>query len=107
MYDYFTRLAEERRAEPKEDLVTALAHAEFEGTRVTHEEMLEILVLLLIAGNENTTSLVGNAVVQFLNHPGGHARYSSRSNLACRRSRRSAPLRIALSVRSAHRGASD
>ena len=69
MYDYFTRMAEQRRAEPKEDLVTALVHAEFEGKRVTHDEMLEILVLLLIAGNENTTSLVGNAAVQFLHRP--------------------------------------
>ena len=36
------------------------------GKRVSREEMLEILVLLLIAGNENTTSLIGNAVVQFI-----------------------------------------
>ncbi len=73
MSEYFARMAEARRREPKEDLITALAHAEFEGKRVTRNEMLEILMLLLIAGNENTTSLVGNAVVQFIRHPDAFA----------------------------------
>jgi cytochrome P450 PksS len=44
--------------------------AEVEGSRLTHDEMLRMLVLLLVAGNETTTTLIGNAVVELLAHPG-------------------------------------
>ncbi len=69
MFDYFNRMADERRREPREDLLTGLAHAELEGDRLTQDEMLEMLLLLLVAGNETTTSLIGNAAVQFMRHP--------------------------------------
>jgi cytochrome P450 len=69
MFEYFTRMAEARRREPRDDLLSGLAHAELEGQRLTQEEMLEMLLLLLVAGNETTTSLIGNAAIQFLAHP--------------------------------------
>ncbi len=53
----------------REDLLTGLVQAEVEGSKLTHDEMLRMLVLLLVAGNETTTTLIGNAVVDLLAHP--------------------------------------
>lgn len=66
---YFTALAEERRRQPREDLLTGLVQAEVEGSKLSHAEMITMLVLLLVAGNETTTTLIGNAVVELLDHP--------------------------------------
>jgi cytochrome P450 len=70
MREYFIPLAEERRRAPREDLLTGLVQAEHEGSKLDFEEMLSMLVLLLVAGNETTTTLIGNAVVELLAHPG-------------------------------------
>jgi cytochrome P450 len=67
---YFEPLAEARRAEPREDLLTGLVQAELEGSRLSHDEMIGMLVLLLVAGNETTTNLIGNAALELLAHPG-------------------------------------
>jgi len=65
---YFGELAERRRAEPQDDLLTGLVQAELEGSKLSREEMLSMLVLLLVAGNETTTNLIGNAVIDLLPH---------------------------------------
>ena len=70
MREYFIPLAEERRRQPREDLLTGLVQAEHEGSKLDFEEMLSMLVLLLVAGNETTTTLIGNAVLELLAHPG-------------------------------------
>ena len=67
--DYFRPIIEERRAAPKDDIVSALAQAEEEGDRLTELEMLNMMRLLLIAGNETTTNLIGNGVLALLRHP--------------------------------------
>ncbi len=69
MRAYFIPLAEKRRSDPREDLLTGLVRAEHEGSRLSHDEMLSMLVLLLVAGNETTTTLVGNAALELLEHP--------------------------------------
>lgn len=74
---YFAVLAEERRREPREDLLTGLVQAQFEGSRLTHDEMIRMLVLLLVAGNETTTTLIGNTVLELLDHPDQLARLRS------------------------------
>lgn len=66
---YFTKMVEERRANPRNDLISGLVAAELEGERLTFDELLQMLVLLLVAGNETTTNLIGNAVIEFMNHP--------------------------------------
>jgi cytochrome P450 len=71
---YFSRLADERRGAPREDLLSGLVQAELDGSRLTHGEMLSMLVLLLVAGNETTTNLIGNAVLELLAHPDALAR---------------------------------
>ncbi len=67
--EYFDAIIEERRAEPREDLLSALIAAEEEGDKLTHEEMVSTLILLLVAGNETTTNLIGNGLLALLRHP--------------------------------------
>jgi cytochrome P450 len=62
-------LARERRAHPREDLISTIV-AEQEGeTALTDREVVQFVVLLLVAGNETTTNLVGNIVNALLDHP--------------------------------------
>jgi cytochrome P450 len=68
--DYFGRLVAKRRADPRDDLVTALAAAhEADGERLTGDELLANLALLLVAGFETTTNLIANGIVLALDHP--------------------------------------
>ena len=63
---YFTTLVEERRAEPREDLVSALAA---EREELSHPELLSNLALLLVAGFETTTNLIGNGLRVLFDNP--------------------------------------
>ena len=65
---YFERLIERRRTDPGEDVITALVRAEEEYDTLTSAEILGLAILLLLAGNETTTNLIGNAVRNLLNH---------------------------------------
>ena len=66
---YFMPIIQARRREPRDDIVSALAQAEEEGDSLTEREMLLMLRLLLIAGNETTTNLIGNGMLALLRHP--------------------------------------
>jgi cytochrome P450 len=66
---YFEQAVAERRAEPRADLISALIRAETEEQALTADEVLAFIVLLLVAGNETTTNLIGNAVIALLEHP--------------------------------------
>lgn len=74
MSDYFERLCNERRAHPKADLISGLVQAEMDGEKLSWDELRQMLVLLLVAGNETTTNLIGNAVQEFIAHPDQLAR---------------------------------
>lgn len=67
--EYFDGIVMERRAEPRDDLVTALNAAEEGGEKLTHQELLVNLTLLLVAGNETTKNLIGNGLLALLQHP--------------------------------------
>ena len=68
--EYFAALVERRRRAPQGDLVTALAAAhDAGGDRLTGDELMGNLALLLVAGFETTTNLLGNGVVLLLDHP--------------------------------------
>lgn len=64
---YFARLIEERRARPQDDLVTKLLQPSEDG-RLSETELLWFLLLLLVAGNETTTSLLGNMALALATH---------------------------------------
>jgi cytochrome P450 len=70
MYGYFTQVLEERRQNPQNDLVSALLAAEVDGQRWTYMELLGFCGLLLVAGNETTTNLLGNMILCFDENPG-------------------------------------
>jgi cytochrome P450 len=61
---YFMQQMGLRGAEPRDDLLTHLLEAEVDDERLTPIEMLAFLVLLLVAGNETTTNLIGTAIRQ-------------------------------------------
>ena len=62
------QVAECRRA-PRDDLLSALVLAEHDGHRLTVDELLANTILLLNAGNETTSNLLGNGLVALLGHP--------------------------------------
>ena len=66
---YFRPIIEVRRKEPRDDIVSALARAEEDGGRLTERETLNMLRLLLSAGNETTANLIGNGMLALLRHP--------------------------------------
>ena len=66
---YLTPLMEQRRAEPTADLLSKVVHAEVEGNRLTEEEILGFLRLLLPAGAETTYRLTGSCLFAMLTHP--------------------------------------
>jgi cytochrome P450 len=68
LLSYVEELAARRRAEPAEDLITALHAAEDEGDRLTHRELVEMVANLLVGGHDTTTSQIGCSVLTLLRH---------------------------------------
>ena len=66
---YFLSIIKARRIVPRDDIISALIQVEEEGDRLTEGEMLGLLRLLLVAGNETTTNLIGNGMLALLRHP--------------------------------------
>ena len=66
---YLHELFGERRAQPGDDLISALLRAEESGDTLSEEELFSMVVLLIVAGHETTVSLIGNAVLALLEHP--------------------------------------
>ena len=58
---YYQGMVDERRAAAKDDLTSALLEAEIDGDKLTDEEIVAFLFLMVVAGNETTTKLLGNA----------------------------------------------
>jgi cytochrome P450 len=69
-FDYFTELAAERRADPRDDLLSdLLAISDSDAARLTGAELLHNLTMLMVAGFETTTSLLGNGMQILLQDP--------------------------------------
>ncbi len=66
---YFSDIIEQRRHQPQDDLLSALILAEEEGDTLTVEEIYATCELLLIAGHETTTNLIGNGMLALLRNP--------------------------------------
>jgi cytochrome P450 len=81
MVGYFTQILEERRAHPQNDLVSTLLMAEVDGERLSTEELIGFCVLLLVAGNETTTNLLGNAILCLDENPGNVERLRANREL--------------------------
>jgi cytochrome P450 len=72
--DYLRVLARKRRADPRDDLITALALVEEQDDRLTEDELISTCVLLLNAGHEATVNVIGNGMLALLHHPDQLAR---------------------------------
>src|SRR3990172_6558288 len=66
---YMHGVIEERRREPRDDLMSGLIAAEEQGQILSEDEMLATAMLLLVAGNETTTNLIGNGMLALLRNP--------------------------------------
>lgn len=67
--EYFTDLIEHRRRRPADDLLSGLVAVEERGDRLTVKEIVDIGVLLLIAGHETTMNLIASGVLALHRHP--------------------------------------
>lgn len=72
--DYFRGVFAERRREPRDDLVSALVAIDEQGDSLNEAELVSLCMLLLGAGHETTTNLIGNAALALLRHPGERRR---------------------------------
>ncbi len=69
MRTYFKGIIEQRRKQPKDDLISDLIASQIDGQHLTEPELLSFCILLLVAGNETTTNLIGNAFLCFDEQP--------------------------------------
>jgi cytochrome P450 len=70
MLAFFTELIARKRAEPADDLLSALIAVRDEEDRLSEDELMSLAFLILFAGYENTVHLIGNATLALLSHPG-------------------------------------
>jgi cytochrome P450 len=66
--EYFTGLIDLRRCSPMDDIVSALAHAEVDGARLSDEELVANCVALLVGGHETTASLLSSLILAAFEH---------------------------------------
>jgi cytochrome P450 len=59
---YFTAIADQRRIEPQDDLISRLVRAKTDGEQLSDLEVIGFCILLLVAGNETTTNLISSAL---------------------------------------------
>jgi cytochrome P450 len=69
MIRFLRRLFHEHRLQPQDDLTSALLQAEADRSKLSEDELIGMVALLLSAGHETTVNLIGNGAVALLNHP--------------------------------------
>ncbi len=74
MYLYANRLAEERRDNPRDDLVSILMNAEVEGEKLNELEFDLFFLLLAVAGNETTRNLISGGMLKLFENPDERAK---------------------------------
>lgn len=79
--DLFERLADERRLNPDDGLISQLARATHDGDTLSDREAIAMIFLLLLAGHDTTSNLIGNSVVALLDHPDQLARLRAEPEL--------------------------
>jgi cytochrome P450 len=69
LLDHLRRVAEDRKRQPADDLVSTIVAEQKGESGLSVREVVQFALLLLVAGNETTTNLIGNAVAALLRHP--------------------------------------
>jgi cholest-4-en-3-one 26-monooxygenase len=70
IYAYCDQVAAERRANPRDDLMSVLVHGEVDGERLDDLELNLFFVTLVVAGNETTRNLINHSMLALIDHPG-------------------------------------
>jgi unspecific monooxygenase len=78
---YLRDLAHARRSNPQPDLMSALVQAEDQGDKLTEQELISTCILLLVAGHETTTNLIGNGMLALLRNPDQLEKLKANSSL--------------------------
>ncbi|TQM30844.1 cytochrome P450 [Nocardia bhagyanarayanae] len=74
LFGYYTDMVAERRGNPGDDLVSALLDADIDGDQLSDQEIIGFMFLMVVAGNETTTKLLGNALYWAARHPAEYAK---------------------------------
>jgi cytochrome P450 len=74
LFEYAHAVAAERRAEPRDDLVSKLVHTEIDGEQLTEQEFDTMFLLLVVAGNETTRQAIAHGMQALVENPGEWAR---------------------------------
>ncbi|WP_028477406.1 cytochrome P450 [Nocardia sp. CNY236] len=74
LFDYYTELVADRKRTRREDMTSALLDADTGGDRLTDAEIVGFLFLMVVAGNETTAKLLGNALYWSASNPGEYAK---------------------------------
>ena len=67
--DYLLKVIAEKRAQPHDDLISQLVQIEEAGDRLDEGELLSMIALLIFAGHETTSNLIGNGTLMLFDHP--------------------------------------
>ena len=67
--EYNRRVVADRRAQPREDLISVLVHAEIDGEKLDDEELLQETLLILIGGDETTRHVISGGMEALIRHP--------------------------------------
>jgi len=79
--EYMAKMIAERRAEPTDDLVSVLVYAEEDGQKLSDDQIVTEVLLLLIGGDETTRHTLSGGTAQLLRHPEQHQRLVDDSTL--------------------------
>jgi cholest-4-en-3-one 26-monooxygenase len=69
MFGYFMEIAEDRKAQPRDDIVTKLVNADIDGEGLTSDEFGFFTIMLSVAGNETTRNATTHGMHAFMEHP--------------------------------------
>lgn len=67
--DYLIQLIKEKRVRPQEDLISQLVQIEEAGDRLNEDELISMMALLIFAGHETTSNLIGNGTLMLFDYP--------------------------------------
>ncbi|WP_307828432.1 cytochrome P450 [Antrihabitans sp. YC2-6] len=81
LFTYYADMLAQRRKNPGTDLISALLEAEIDGDRLSDNEIIGFMFLMVVAGNETTTKLLGNALFWAARNPGEYAKVAANPEL--------------------------
>jgi cholest-4-en-3-one 26-monooxygenase len=81
LFAYAHALAEERRAHPRDDIISSLIQAEIDGDRLSDLEINMFFMLLAVAGNETTRNLTAHGMLALFDHPDQRAKLQADMSL--------------------------